>query len=249
MWLWNLGRPVFEAALRLTHPRGLRRVVNQQDAVRIETRYRVIPETYEPELWNRVMGSVRPGDTFVDVGAYIGLYSVAVANRVGEAGTVIAFEPDFENRRALLRHTKLNAVQDRVQALPCAVGSFQGTVRFSADQSSESSVGEQGTTEVDQITLDDFFSRKRIDVLKIDVEGYETHVIQGCTRILSDPSLRPRHTFLEIHPYAWPKFDVSSTDLTAAVEACGLKLFSLDSDDEADLSDLGWAEARPAGRT
>ena len=195
------------------------------------------------------MGSVRPGDTFVDVGAYIGLYSVAAARRVGGGGTVFAFEPDSENRRALLRHTRLNAVQDRVHALPLAVGSFQGRVRFSANQSSESSVGEQGTTVVDQITLDDFFSSKRIDVLKIDVEGYETQVIQGCTQILSDPSRRPRHTFLEIHPYALSNFDLSSKDLTAAVEACGLKLCSLDSDEEADLSNLSWAEARPIRRT
>jgi Methyltransferase FkbM domain len=45
--------------------------------------------------------------------------------------------------------------------------------------------------------MDTLFRAMRVDVLKIDVEGFEEHVLRGAAGLLSDPSRRPRLICLE----------------------------------------------------
>jgi FkbM family methyltransferase len=49
------------------------------------------------------MAELRPGDRFVDVGAFIGLYAIAAGLRLRNSGQVIAFEPDGKNFRCFGR--------------------------------------------------------------------------------------------------------------------------------------------------
>jgi len=50
------------------------------------------------------MSDVQCGDTVVDVGSYVGLYSIAIANRIGASGRVLAFEPDPQSFAVLQTH-------------------------------------------------------------------------------------------------------------------------------------------------
>jgi hypothetical protein len=81
--LWNYVRPAYDRLSSLAARKGLTRVINGTDRVLIGPRWRMVGEVYEPEVWQQLMGEVRPGDVVADVGAYIGLYSIALANRVG----------------------------------------------------------------------------------------------------------------------------------------------------------------------
>src|SRR5437016_2313507 len=96
-WLWNRLRPVYNRAIGKFWHNGLERVVNGSDRVLICPELRSVSEQYEPDVWREVMAELRPGDTFVDVGAFIGLYTVAAASRLRNYGRIVAFEPDRRN--------------------------------------------------------------------------------------------------------------------------------------------------------
>src|SRR5437868_2680532 len=95
-WLWDAMRPGYDAVLALSaRRRGLERLINGTDRIRIApASRRLVGDRYEPDIWRLAMNLVRPQDTVVDVGAYIGVYAIAFAARAGAAGRVIAFEPD-----------------------------------------------------------------------------------------------------------------------------------------------------------
>src|SRR5713101_1230443 len=78
-WLWNRVRTPYNGLIDALAQNGLERVINGTDAIRISSAHRAVPETYEPEVWTQLMNDVRCGDIVVDVGSYIGLYSIAIA--------------------------------------------------------------------------------------------------------------------------------------------------------------------------
>jgi hypothetical protein len=96
-WLWNAVRPVYDAVVNAAGRGGLERVINGTDRVLIAPQFRNLGESYVPDVWRLVMTAVRLGDLVADVGAHIGLYAMALAQRVGLAGRVTAFEPDQRN--------------------------------------------------------------------------------------------------------------------------------------------------------
>src|ERR1700716_4361008 len=93
-WLWERVRPLYDRAVAHLGRKGLERLLNGSDRILVSPEARGTPETYEPDVWRVLMAEIRPGDTFVDVGAFIGLYAVAVGLRLGRRGRVVAFEPD-----------------------------------------------------------------------------------------------------------------------------------------------------------
>src|SRR3989338_2011163 len=129
--LWGVVRPLYNTIFGiLTSQKGLERTINNTDPIRLDARWRGIQENYEPVVWASLMGSVRTGDIVVDVGAFVGLYTVALAARGGPQGSVTAFEPDPANFRWLRRHVTLNHVEERTRLFQAAVGARVGESRF-----------------------------------------------------------------------------------------------------------------------
>jgi FkbM family methyltransferase len=223
-WLWDALRPAYNSVIGLAGRRGLERRINGTDNVRVLPRFRETSEVYEPEVWRRVMNEVRPGDVIADVGAFVGLYTVALAKRVGEKGRVFAFEPDPENHSALRAHVELNGVGVGVHLVRAAVGNVEGRVPFAAGGASESAIGapaRSGATEVDCVRLDNFQPMPRLDILKIDVEGYEERVLQGAAALFAEDRRRPRIIFVEVHPYAWADLGTTSESLLGLLASYG----------------------------
>src|SRR5580658_770380 len=215
-WLWDGLRPRYNEVVGLLGRNGLERVINGTDKVRVSPPFRGVPEVYEPEVWRHLMAHVRPGDRVADVGAFIGLYSIALAKRIGPAGHVTAFEPDQENYAALEMHCRLNGIGDRISLTHGAVGDEDGAVAFDAGRSSESrlsAVGENGQVSVPCMRLDTVFANNRLDLLKIDVEGWEEPVLKGGMALLQDPQRKPRAIYIEVHPFAWRMVGTSSDSL------------------------------------
>jgi FkbM family methyltransferase len=206
--LWNGVRPMYDSLLSLTYRNGVLRVINGSDAMRLLPRYRGISEVYEPEVWGHLMQCVQPADVVADVGAYVGLYTLALAQRVGPRGKVIAFEPDPDSFDGLSRHVALNGLTGNVELCRAVVGREDGVVAFAAGRGSESRVAAADGACAERlmvrvVRLDSVLRDDRLDVLKIDVEGYEELVLQGARGLLSDNLRKPRAIYIEVHPYAW----------------------------------------------
>ena len=240
-WLWSGIRPIYDRLVNAVGRAGLERKMNGTDPVRVLPRFRNLSETYEPEIWPQVMACVKPGDTVADVGAFIGLYTIAFAKRVGRQGSVIAFEPSPQNCALLEKHIQLNAVTAWTKAVQAAVGASAGTIRLE-EKSIQSSVIESSTgtgLPVNCVTLDEHFAGCRLDLLKVDVEGFEQRVLEGAAQLLSDKSRAPHHIFVEVHPYAWPAAGASSGAILGLLRQFGYGIRWPDGSVVDTISDYG----------
>lgn len=228
--LWNLVRPVYDWLVVQMAGDGLVRQINGTDPIHIHAAQRGTPDIYEPDVWPLVMGALRPGDTFVDVGAFIGLYAIAATRHVGRSGRVVAFEPDPVNRRLLAQNVSLNALGATVEIVGNAVGSRGGQVALAGHESEvqTSYVDDAAQETVPCVTLDAFIAEGCLNVLKIDVEGFEQAVLEGAEALLMDTARRPRAIFVEVHPFAWERTGTTSDSLLAVLARCGYKARTLD---------------------
>jgi FkbM family methyltransferase len=150
---------------------------------------------FEQDELNIVKRLVGIGDTFFDVGANIGVYTLVASRLVGEKGSIHAFEPSVDTFALLRENVELNHAKN-VKLNPVAVGSEVGEVDlFINVQSALSGLGRTnrgtvlGVQKVPLWTLDDYAKRlgvSSIDFLKIDVEGFEGHVLRGAPELLSN---------------------------------------------------------------
>jgi FkbM family methyltransferase len=136
--------------------------------------------TYEPDVVTVIQRHLRPGMVAVDCGAHIGYHTLLMAKCVGKTGKVYAFEPLPENFSVLCENIALNGYEGIVVAEKKAVGAQTGQQRFRRGQwrpddldplTSVSCLDPQGDLEVEVVALDDYFADRRVDFLKIDVEG------------------------------------------------------------------------------
>jgi FkbM family methyltransferase len=144
---------------------------------------------------------------------------------------VVSFEPDPENFPALQAHVALNRVGDRVELNHAAVGTQDGAVPFEAGKASESHISHvpaNGAQMVRCICLDTMFADRHVDILKIDVEGYEEWVLQGGINLLSDSRRSPRLMYIEVHPYAWAGLGTSSDSLLSLLAKYSYRVLQLD---------------------
>jgi FkbM family methyltransferase len=135
---------------------------------------------------------LRPGETFVDVGASIGLYSL-LASSANARGAVIAFEPHPVSAGRLRENVRINAL-DNIQVREAAVGRASGSALLTFDQGDRNRISTQTgpnekLVEVPVASLDGELDRLGVDpatvaLVKIDTEGFEVNVLAGATRLL-----------------------------------------------------------------
>lgn len=158
-----------------------------------------------PELaW--IHAALRPGDVALDVGANNGFTGILFARRVGQGGRVIGFEPGPANVAAARENIRLNQV-DNFELVVAAVGAAPGRVRFEPGFGNGAIAQATGTIEVPMVTLDAHCAGRRVDFVKIDVEGFEIDVLRGARAVLQQrPALA-----IEIHvgAYAEPERQVA----------------------------------------
>ena len=108
---------------------------------------------------------------------------------------VLAIEPVPSTFKALSRNIALNEFETKIEAMNIGLGSESGCLRFSADQDTVNHVFAEGEpagqiVEVPSRTLDDVLAGREPMIIKIDVEGFETEVIEGAKNTLRSPKLR-----------------------------------------------------------
>ena len=149
--------------------------------------------------WKLLQRYCGAGHTVVEVGANIGAHTVTLSKAVGRAGRVIAIEPQPVLFRTLCANLALNDLMNTVPH-QCGCGSAEGTMSVpSLDYDSEHNFGGISLEAWDEARpdaavvvkpLDDLLKAEaRVDLIKIDVEGMESDVLNG-GRVTID-ALRP----------------------------------------------------------
>ena len=164
--------------------------------------------TYEPEMTGAVLGLLRPGDVFLDVGANEGWFSVLAARAVGKSGRVLAVEPQERLWPVLIRNFILNDLAN-VELIPYGMAARRGVASLalypSINTGATSIVDEprRGLFTVRAIptkSLDELADDHRapsIRLAKIDVEGYELEVLRGAPKLLARGI---DYLLVELHP-------------------------------------------------
>lgn len=148
---------------------------------------RILGGTYEPEQTRLFEAHVGPGATVLDVGAHVGYYTLLSAVLAGPTGRVVAFEPSPENAAFLLRHVRINRLEN-VRVEQAAVSDRAGTARFgSGSGSGTGHLAEAGELTVRTVTVDEVCAEHGLspDAIKIDVEGAEASVLRGARETLA----------------------------------------------------------------
>ena len=170
-------------------------------------RYPIDPESlevviekdfYKPELL-AMERLVKKGDTVIDIGANIGLFTVFLSKLVGPKGHLYAFEPILDTYWRMRENLALNRC-DNAAAYQQALSNKNGTATMNVFPEGYGAWNTFGTPKfgeiiavskesVPLIKLDSFAKRenlKKVDFLKIDVEGYEYDVLQGARDMLAN---------------------------------------------------------------
>jgi FkbM family methyltransferase len=191
---------------------------------------------YEPELSAFFYHFLQPGQTFVDIGAHVGYFSLLAADRVGEQGRVVSLEPCERTYWRLTKNTQSCKWIQRHRVAAWESGTMLTLNDYGPIHSAFNSIGERRIHasappvkstpfEVRAVALDDFLQETQTvpDVIKIDAESAEVQVLQGLRRTLQ--SVRPVIT-LEVGDYEHlvAKGVARSSDILRAVVGLGYNL-------------------------
>ncbi|GAA4099344.1 FkbM family methyltransferase [Streptomyces hundungensis] len=219
---------------RVTRDRyGARFAVDTQDLIQ---RYLYLFGVWEPHMTHWLRQRLRPGDTFVDVGANLGVFSVLGSRLVGSAGKVVAIEASPAFHRGLLRNVALNHC-DNVRAVNTAVSDGHRTLTFvlagSRNMGANSIVPYDGPAEssfeMGAVPLSELLEPAevaRARVIKIDVEGAEGSVVRGLAPLLDDL----RHDVeiaVEVTPDRMAQLGDSAGELLAVMREHGFHAYRL----------------------
>jgi len=147
----------------------------------------VFMEIFQDEVYEQIW-ELKPGDVVLDIGAYVGMFTVKASRMVGEEGRVIAIEPSPENYELLRYNCRgLSHITLVKKAIMSRNG--MGKLYYSKSAAANSLVTKwKKYAEVETITLDDLMGELgigRVDFIKLDAEGAELDVLKGAQNTLS----------------------------------------------------------------
>ena len=198
---------------------------------------------YEPDSWMSALGKeigweheqgelqsiiagMKPGGTYLDVGAHVGGFAIPVARAHADI-QIHLFEPVPRTRSWLQANLERNGVTDRVTVWSNAVGAqasrgIMTGVDGASNHLAETGKAGPGAVDVEIETLDDLLLDKveRVDVIKCDIEGGEFPAMRGAEKILRRD--RP-DLVLEIDRRFTPRFGYQPQELFDYLTALGYR--------------------------
>lgn len=216
---WLFGRFVPASGTRRARVFGAEMDLNLGDLIQRG----VYIGCFERTESNWVRRALKPGMTFVDVGANIGYFSLLASSRVGRAGRVIAFEPN-PRLKSKLAEAVAAAGLAGFEIHPIGLSDHEGRLTLhlpppqvgneNASMVEWDDAHDWEKVEVPVRRLDDVLKSSnvtRVDLLKIDVEGHEKHVFEGLGPMLGDGTVR--RILCEFNDPALKKAGTSARDL------------------------------------
>jgi FkbM family methyltransferase len=238
--LISLGRIFYHSVLLKDNGHNFIRKRLNGEVYKFVPALAISADTYEPHIVDWLKEWLKPGDTFWDIGANWGWFSLLAARIVGTSGQVIAIEPSLSNLAWLKRHIALNQCSNIVTVVEAAVCEHNGgsvsfglladgcspsnSLMFSSHVNGESpDVSQQ--VQVSAISLDGLLAKyNRIPkIVKIDVEGAELKVLKGATQLLhSDvaPIL-----LLAVHPF-WQSTPEDCQEIINILKEAGYQILN-----------------------
>lgn len=183
----------------------------------------------EEEHTSKFKQTIAEGDTVLDIGANIGYYALIASEQVGEAGKICALEPIPSNVSLLKKNLSHNDI-DNVEVFQMACGENSGSKEINLSDKSnlhsfnEIPSAEGETLEVEVVTVDDFVEKEEVpDLIRMDVEGYEHHILKGAKSTLTEhnPNL-----FIEFHPDLMEEQDME--ECIGILESAGYDVSTLE---------------------
>lgn len=189
----------------------------------------------EPETADFMFRFLQPGMVLVDIGAHIGEYTLLAASTVKQSGEVHAFEPQSKMFPLLKENVHLNnfnhVILNRV-----AVSDRVGEIEFEVfNEPSVSSIRKQVATiekkdvelvSVPTVSLDEYWQdrERKLDLIKVDVEGAEKLVFEGAQRLLELPPSEAPTWIFEYAPKSYALFNYQAQDLLDLLQSCGYQI-------------------------
>jgi FkbM family methyltransferase len=182
---------------------------------------------------------VKPGMMALDIGANIGFYSILLSRLVGKDGVVYAFEPDEDNYKFLER-TVINI--PNVKTVKAACGETSGITclykskKMNVDHHVYKGEESRECVEVKMVSIDEYLSHtdKSAAFIKIDVQGYDCHVLKGMQKTIA----RSSDTLIigELWPYGLKQAGSSADEYLDQLQQAGLDVEILAQIDFRDFS-------------
>lgn len=154
--------------------------------------------TYEKGTLDIIGKILKKGDVFVDVGANIGLMSIYASFKVGEEGRVIAFEPNPNTNDLLIENIHLNNIQNiKVEDLALSSETKNSKIydRWDVNRGGASLIEPSNPTQsydIQETTFSEYFNPDlEINLIKIDVEGFELEVLKGSKAFILNTKTPP----------------------------------------------------------
>jgi FkbM family methyltransferase len=183
----------------------------------------VLNGSYEPAITQVLQSILSEGDTFIDVGANEGWFSLLASKAVGETGMVLGVEPQARLWEILIRNLVLNDCHN-CRLVPYAVGSTESEV----DLILHPWINNGATTLVASnrrrhfrrqkarmLRLDTiarmYSDGRRIKLVKIDCEGYELEAVKGASHLLHSRLIQ--NLLIEYHPDQLRRLGQSKDDI------------------------------------
>ena len=153
-----------------------------------------------------IMDFIEPDDVILELGANIGYYVLIESTKLSDKGFIYAVEPGPENYELLKRNITLNDIRN-IETHNMAISNEKGTAKLYLGQAcnlhsliKSKTNPETDFVEVPTDTVDNFLKgRKPITCLRMDIEGFETELIEGMRETLKSKHFTKM--FVEIHPH------------------------------------------------
>jgi len=190
-------------------------------------------KVYERPETDFFLATFKPGMSFLDIGANVGYYTALALSRTEGQSRVVAIEPDPENF-SYLQKTVLANGGTNTTCVHKAAADKAGimTLYVCADNRGDNRLYDNelrsGTCTVDVVTVDELLkslSLESVDYIKMDVQGYEAHVLRGMQRTLGGS--HPLVLVMEFWPHGLTGAGSKPVEVLEFLTAIGLQLFEL----------------------
>jgi len=219
----------------LFFPKGYSKSINNA-TIRVPFKYSwFYANIYEEDKTDFIKAHCKSGDTVIDIGAHMGIFSFFLAKQVGPTGKVYSFEPAPLTYSVLAQTIKYNKLEDIVHARQQAVSDGPGELSFyiysNSTISNANSISAQNAdakaqkVTVTSISLDELYKKENIQnlsLLKIDAEGAELEILKGGKALIT--AFHPYIT-LEVHPKSFTDARKTMTELYQTIIGYGYKVY------------------------
>jgi len=230
---------LYEFLYQKTKPQGVILIECEGNKMCVNTEDRyiaplLIMQAYERQQTQLLKGLLKPGMVVLDIGANIGYYALIMAHVVGPSGKIYAFEPEPRNYDLLVMNVSLNGYTNII-TVQKAVSNRHGKAKLFLDDRNlgghSLSIGDESaeSIEVETTTVDDFLreamEERKIDIVRMDVEGAEGLVIEGASHALEDSHIK---VILEFCPRQLRNLGTDPRQLLRDLRDLGFRIIVID---------------------